>query len=421
MDREIAPTLIQARARRRWLLVALLVVVAGVALLAFRAVLRPSVRRADMLTGRVTVGLVEATLTAGGTVVPGREVVLAAPITSTIRRVVRQVGDHVRAGEPILELDKEQTLTALGKLQDEQARQHNKTGQLNLTLERSLNDLQAQYATQQARVGALQAALRDEQYLLKIGGTTGENVRQAELNLRVAQLEESRLRAQVVTQRRSSAADQREVGFQLASQARDIAELQAKLRQTDISTDQPGVVTWINESLGTTVQQGTELARVADLSSFRVRATISDTYAEELHPGDAVVVRLSTGGAEVDLRGQISSISPAVDKGSVTFYVTLADAHYAALRANLRVDVFVVTRSHPRTLRLQNGPFYQGGREQAVYVVQADGSRAVRRLARFGDTNFDWVQVISGLRPGEEVLLTDTKSFGDAPELRLTD
>lgn len=418
MDRTLPSHAQRRNARRPWLIggAVLAALVAG--LVAVRSVLQPRVAAGQLLTAVVEVGDVEATLSAGGTVVPAREASIAAPIASTIRRVVRQVGDEVRAHEPILELDTEQAATALGKLRDEQARHHNRTAQLTLTLERAINDLRAQQAAQQARVGALQAALRDEQYLLNIGGTTAENVRQAELNLRVADLELRRLRDQTRTQHRAAAADQREVGFQLAAQTRDIVEHERRLRQATISADAPGVLTWVNDQLGATVAQGAELARVADLSAFRIRATIADSYADALHPGAPVIVRLGTSGPE--LRGRVSTVNPAVEKGAVTFYATLDDPRHAALRPQLRVDVFVVTSRQVRTPRVRNGPFYQGAREQPVYVVRPDG-RAERRTARFGESNFDWVQITGGLRPGERVVVSETKSFTDAPELLITD
>jgi HlyD family secretion protein len=85
------------------------------------------------------------------------------------------------------------------------------------------------------------------------------------------------------------------------------------------------------------------------------------------------------------------------------------------LRANLRADVFVVTRAHRGVLRVKNGPFYQGGQEQPVFVLA--GGRAVRRVVRFGDSNTDYVQVLSGLRTGEEIIVSDTKAYVDTPEL----
>jgi HlyD family secretion protein len=413
MDRAIAPATQTQRKRRRWLLLAGAAIMALAGVLAFRTVLKPSLRRADILTARVETGDVEAALTAAGVIIPGREAVIASPIQSTIRRVAVVVGTRVQPGQTILELDKELASSALAKLDDEQLRNQNKNSQLQLDLERSLNDLRVQAQVQAVKVRSLQSALRDEQQLLKIGGGTAENVRQAELNLTVAQLEASRLARQIQTQQRSNAADVRELGYTVSMQQRSIAEQATKLRMADISSQQPGVLTWVNDNLGSTVQAGDALARVADLSSFRVRATISDAYADALHQGDPVKVRIN----DTDLRGTVASISPAVDKGVVTFYAQLDNPHHPALRANLRADVFVITRAHRGVLRLKNGPFYQGGKEQAVFVL-ANG-RAVRRTVRFGDSNFDFVQIASGLQEGEEVVVSDMKDHAGTPELTI--
>ncbi len=411
MDRAIADSIQTQRKRRRWLAVVGAVGLALGAVLAFRTVLTPSLRRGDILTATVETGEVDAALTAAGTIIPGREAVLTSPIQSTIRRVAVAVGARLQPGQTILELDKELANSTLAKLDDEQLRNQNKNSQLHLNLERSLNDLRTQAQVQAVKVRSLQSALRDEQQLLKMGGGTAENVRQAELNLTVAQLEAQRLARQIQTQRRSNAADVRELGFTVSMQQRSISELAAKLRQADISSRQPGVLTWVNESIGTTVQAGDALARVADLSSFRVRATISDTYADALHQGDPVRVRIN----DTDLRGTIASISPSVEKGVVTFYAQLDTPRHPALRPNLRADVFVITRAHHGVLRVKNGPFYQGGKEQPVFVV-AEG-RAVRRTVRFGDSNFDYVQIVSGLRAGEEIVVSDMKEHLDTPEL----
>jgi HlyD family secretion protein len=383
------------------------------AVLAFRSVLKPGIRRSDLLTATVETGDVDATLTAAGTVIPGREAVITSPIQSTIRRVAVAVGARVQPGETILELDKELANSALAKLDDEQLRNQNKNSQLQLTLERSLNDLRAQAQVQAVKVRSLQSALRDEQQLFELGGGTAENVRQAELNLTVAKLEASRLERQIQTQQRSNAADVRELGYTVSMQQRSISELATKLRQANISSQQSGVVTWVNENLGETVQAGDALARVADLRSFRVRATVSDSYADQLRPGGPVKVRLNG----TDLPGSISTISPAVEKGVVTFYVTLEQANHPVLRSNLRADVFVVTDAQRHTLRLKNGPYYQGGREQAVFVVN-DGV-ATRRTVQFGASNFDYVQITAGLRSGEEVIVSDMKDHADTPELVL--
>lgn len=415
MDRALSAATHTSRQRRRWLILFLIAAVATGSVLAFRSVLRPSLKRTEVLTTAVETGDVEASLTASGTIIPGHEAVITSPIQSTIRRVALQVGEKVKPGQTILELDKELTTSSLARLQDEQQQNRNKNSQLQLQLQHSLNDLQSQEQVQQVKVRSLQSALHDEQYLLKIGGGTSESVRQAELNLRVAQLELQRLHEQIRNQRLANAADVRELGYTLQMQDRSITDLAGKLAQANISSQQPGVLTWVNEDLGATVNQGDALARVADLSSFRVRATISDTYADALHVGTPVVVRLNG----TDLRGTISTVSPAVDKGVVTFYARLDDDHHPALRSNLRADVFVVTKAHHQVLRVKNGPFYQGGQEQKVFVVR--GNQAEQRTVHFGDSNFDYVQVRSGLQPGDEIIISDMKEHANTPVLTLHD
>ncbi|UOQ72942.1 HlyD family secretion protein [Hymenobacter cellulosilyticus] len=218
--------------------------------MAFRSFLKPSIQRSVILMAPVEIGDVEASLTAAGILIPGHEAVITSPIQSTIRRVAVAVGARLAPGQTILELDKEAAASSLAKLDDEQLRNRNKNSQLQLGLERDLNDLRTQVEVQAAKVRSLQSNLRDEQQLLKIGGGTAETVRQAELNLKVAQLEADRLARQIQTQQRSNAADVRELGYTMAIQNRAIAELAGKLAQATISAQDGGVLTWVNDDIG---------------------------------------------------------------------------------------------------------------------------------------------------------------------------
>jgi HlyD family secretion protein len=183
MDRAIPTTTHRRRQLRAWLLGLGALAALLAAGFGLRAVLQPSLRRIDLLTAPVETGDVDATLTASGTIIPGREAVITSPIQSTVRRVALAVGARVQPGQTIVELDKELAASTLAKLDDEQLRNQNKNAQLQLTLARSLTDLLAQQQAQDLKVSSLQSTLRDEQHLLAIGGGTAEAVRQAELGL----------------------------------------------------------------------------------------------------------------------------------------------------------------------------------------------------------------------------------------------
>jgi HlyD family secretion protein len=208
-------------------------------------------------------------------------------------------------------------------------------------------------------------------------------------------------------------ADLKELGFEMDMQVRDIQELQRTISQAEITANKPGVVTWVNTEIGANVNKGDVVARVADLSSFKVKASIADAYADQLLPGGAVIVRVN----DADLRGTIATVEPAVANGIVTFFVQLDQKNHQLLRPSLRVEVYVVTSFKDKVVRVKNGPFYNGAHDQAVFVVQ--GNKAVRRTVQIGESNFDYVELKDKIAAGEEVIVSDMKEYSHLSEIDL--
>ena len=121
------------------------------------------------------------------------------------------------------------------------------------------------------------------------------------------------------------------------------------------------------------------IARIADLRTFRVDATVSDVHTKNLVTGMPVVIRVNE---EDTLAGAVSTILPNIENGIITFRVTLADKSHTLLRPNLRVDVLVVTDRRPRALRAAQGPFSEGDGFRNVFVVRGD--RAIRTPIALG-------------------------------------
>src|SRR5882724_8292680 len=133
-------------------------------------------------------------------------------------------------------------------------------------------------------------------------------------------------------------------------------------------SDQDGVLTWVLPEVGATVRKGDILARVADLSAYRVVGTVSDVHAAKLAAGMRAHVKLDD---TTTIDGTISSIDPRIESGIAKFYVTLDQRAHARLRNNLRVDVFSILGSRSNVLRVRRGALGQGERED-VFVVRGD-------------------------------------------------
>jgi HlyD family secretion protein len=150
------------------------------------------------------------------------------------------------------------------------------------------------------------------------------------------------------------------------------------LQLANIVATRSGVVTYVNKNIGATVHEGDALARIADLSSFKVNGSISDSYMDQLHAGMPVIVRIN----EVQMKGHVVNVYPSIQNSIVTFDVQLDERNNKQLRPNMKVDVYLVTDVRSKTMRVANGAAFKGPADQDIFVL--NGGKAERRHVHIG-------------------------------------
>ena len=245
MDREISLDL-QRRSRNAKIIKVISVIgLLILALVGFRAVLKPSIESKSIVTATADLGSIEATVSASGLVVPYFEQVITSPVTARIEQISKLSGDQVEAQQSIMKLDLESVLADLEKLQDQESLKRNTARQMKLQLDRNLSDLKNQYDIKTLQIASLQSILQDETHLKKIGGSTQYNVQAARLNLQIAQKEAKLLEQQIQNQLELNAVDLRGLSFELNILSKEIQEIERKLELAQITTQQDGVITWV--------------------------------------------------------------------------------------------------------------------------------------------------------------------------------
>ena len=415
MDTAIEEQVI-ARKRRRTLLVLLAVVVSmGGAIWLLRHSLQSSIKRSSITVAVVEKGNVENTLNASGEVLPEFEEIITSPIAATIQKALLDAGSPVKAGQSVLVLDKGATQLDFEKLRFQLESKRNSIHKTKLDLDQSFFDLQSNNDIKQLRINSLEASVEDARRLLKAGGGTREDVEQAELNLRVAKLEKQQLENQIRSKQQTMRTDIRESEIAAQIQENDLKVLERKLNQADLVASRAGVVTWINKNIGATVKEGESLARIADLSSFKVSGSISDNYIDQLHRNMRAIVRIN----EIPLQGVVVNIYPSVQNGVVTFDIQLNERSNKLLRPNMKVDVFLVTDLHNGVLRVANGPAFKGPSAQDIFVVE--NGVAVHRKVHIGLTNFDYVEIKDNVKPGESVIISDLSEYKNTNQINIVE
>lgn len=375
--------------------------------------LRPSVRRRDLQFAKVELGAVDASIQATGTVVPAFEQAISSPVEARVVRIDHRAGDLLRAGDEILTLDTSASRLDVDKLTSNVRQKESALAELRLRLDEAAANIEAQI--EQKKLDGEMSRLRLEQTtrMHAEGLVSKQDHLTAQTAEKKTQIELQQLEAQLVRTRRSAAAQVMASESEVATARRELAESQRQLDLAMTKADRDGVLTWVVPDVGATIRRGDVVARVADLSAYRVLATISDIHASHIAAGMRARVNVDDA---TSLDGTISSIDPRIENGMMKFYVDIDARTHAKLRNNLRVDVLVLTGAQQRVLRVKRGALAQSDRED-VFVVR--GGNVEKVPVRWGLVGADYVEAASGLRAGDEVVITNMSDYTGVKKLRL--
>lgn len=370
-----------------------------------------TLRQSEITTAVVIRGNIENTINASGEVLPEFEEVISSPITASIQKVLLDAGSKIRGGQSILMLDKSAARMEYEKLKFQLESKQNDIRKIRLELDKSFYDIKSNNDIKQLRINSLKASVENAKRLLKAGGGTREDVEQAELNLKVALLEKQQLENEISIKQQSMRLQMKEVALAASIQQNDLEVLGRKLIQANIQASREGVVTWVNKNIGAAVQPGEVLARIADLSGFKVKGTISDNSIGLLKNGMTAIVRIG----EAQVRGKVVNIYPSVQNATVSFDIKPDSSNNKLFRPNLKADVFLVTDQHEQVLKVSNGPAFQGTPSQYIYVLK-DGV-ASRKLVQIGLSNFDDVELKDQVKEGDVIITSDLKEFKNSSQI----
>ncbi len=383
-------------------------ILGAVAILFFllRSVLTTKADRDEFQMATVELGDIANSISAYGSVVPAFEEQVNAPVATEIKEVLVRSGAAVQAGVLLMSLDEEYIQLEYEQTKDQVELRKTNITRLGYEYEKNLNELKYDDSIKELQVSALEAQLKDAQRLQQIGSATIEEVEKAKLDLEIAQLEKKKLENDLKFREKTTESDRRKLELEVLIEEKKLQELRRKLNETEVTSPRPGVVTWINESIGQKVNEGDPLVRLANLEAFRIEASCSDRYANIVKTGLPVEIRINNSR----LNGYISSILPAVENNTLEFIVELEEYDHESLRPNLRVEIFIISDQKEQVMRVRNGAAFTGAIDQEIFVVRGD--QAVKEQVQIGLTSRDYVELIgSNIQAGDRIIVSNMENY----------
>ena len=374
---------------------------------------RASISEASLSFATIDRGTIETTISASGNVQSTSELIINSPISSRIVDVYCKNGDSITAGTRLLLLDLKDAESEYQKLLDEKEIKQQQLLQQRLNDETTLANMHTNIEISEMEFKRLQSELLNEQHLDSIGSGTTEKVRQCEMAVTTARLKLEQSRQQLQREKEIRLSSRRVSELQYNIFIEQLETSRKRLADAQMPAPQNGTITFINNSKGAQVAAGSHIATLADLSSFKISAKLGENLADNLATGKVVIVKI---GKET-LTGKISNVEAKSEGGNIAFDISLDEPSHPKLRYGMRVDVYILHRIREDVLRIKNGNYYKGAGEYAFFVKE--GEKIVRRKVQLGNSNYDFVEVVSGLEPGEQVVLNNMENYNSRKEIKL--
>ena len=193
-----------------------------------------------------------------------------------------------------------------------------------------------------------------------------------------------------------------------------VANLRRRVEELDVKSPVAGVVGNVTVRQKEAVAANAPIITVVDLSAFEVEFQMPESYAGLV--GVNMPAEINLGSATVP--GAVVAVSPEVNQGLVTGRLRFTEANPKGLRQSQRVAVRVVLDARDSVLKVERGSFADDS-SGVAYVL--NGDHAERRKITLGAVGIGEVEVLSGLKVGDQVVISGLDEVHDAPFVRITD
>jgi HlyD family secretion protein len=375
----------------------------------------PSVDRSTVWVDTVKRGPMVREVRGLGTLVPEEIRWIPANTEGRVEKIVVRPGTQVKADTVILELSSPELEQAAHDAESKLKAAEAEFTTLQAKLQRDLLDQESNTARvhseyQQARIES------DMNEQLKKNGLV------AELQYKTSQVKAAELanRDAIEEKRLNFARDS--IDPQLASKQAEVDQVKAaaqlKLDQVEalhVKAGMNGVLQQMPVDVGQRVKIGDNLARVADPTKLKAEIKIAETQAKDIQISEKTTIDTRNGV----VTGHVTRVDPAVEQGTVKVDAQIDGELPRGARPDLTIDGTIELERLDDVIYVGRPAFGQENNTVSIFKLVSGSSEAVRTPVKLGRSSVNSIEIINGLQPGDQVILSDTSAWDAHERIRL--
>jgi HlyD family secretion protein len=367
----------------------------------------PTVERGTLLIDTVKRGQMLRQVRGNGTLVPEDVRVIAASTQGRVERILVQPGTEVNAGTLLIELS------------NPELQQSSVDTEYQLrAAEADYNNLKVRLQSDRMNQQIVAAGVHSEYQQAKLQLDTDEQLAKdglvAPLSLKLSRVRVSELENRYNLEQKRLEVSVKSAQAQLASQEARIKQLQAllALNRSQVETlgvraGTNGVLQQMQVEVGQQVTPGTNLARVVEPQHLKAELKIAETQAKDIKLGLPAGIDTRNGV----IQGHVSRIDPAAEQGTVTVDVALDEQLPEGARPDLTVDGTIELERLSDVVYVGRPAFGQSQSTVSMFKLEPDGKSATRVNVKLGRSSVSTIEIVEGLQPGDQVILSDTSAW----------
>ena len=375
----------------------------------------PSVDRSTVWIDTVKRGPMVRQVRGLGTLVPEEIRWIPVNTEGRVEKIIIWPGTHVEPDSVILELSSPELEQAAHDAELQATAAEAELTTLRATLQREL--LEQEATTAKAKSDYQQAKMERE-----TNDQLAKNGLIAELQYKTSKVKEAELanRNEIEQKRLNFAHDS--IDPQLASkqaavdQAKQLAKLKAdQVEALHVRAGMSGVLQQLPVQIGQRVKVSDNLARVADPTKLKAQVKIAETQAKDIQIDQKAVIDTRNGVVD----GHVIRVDPAVEQGTVTVDVAIDGELPKGARPDLTVDGTIELERLNDVIYVGRPAFGQENNTVGVFKLVAGSNEAVRTPVKLGKSSVNTIEIVNGLQPGDQVILSDTSAWDSRERIRL--
>jgi HlyD family secretion protein len=375
----------------------------------------PGVERSTLLIDTVKRGEMLRQVHGNGTLVPQKVRWIPAPADGRIENILVQAGVEVTPDTVIAEMTNPQ-------LEQEAQDAEYQVKAIEADLDNLRVKLESDRMTQQATTAGVQSDYSQAKLQLDTDEQLAKDGLVPPLTLRLSRVRVQELQNRLKIEQDRLNINSKAITAQIAAQQARVEQLRAlaKLRRSQVASlkvvaGTAGVLQEVSVQVGQQLQAGANIARVADPTSLKAELRVAETQAKDIALGQH---------AEIDTRngvvpGHVVRVDPSAQQGTVGVDVFFDGPLPQGARPDLSVDGTIELERLADVLYVGRPAFGQGQSTVGMFRLEPDGQTAVRVPVQLGRASVNSVEVVEGLREGDQVILSDTSQWDKYDRIRL--